>query len=67
MGAEELQWLHQEGHSLKTGRRTNSIIPAQTPGVAGLLDRADPNVVTCFGDTPGPLGINDHTHEKYAK
>src|SRR6266496_4601320 len=35
-------------------------MPAQTPGVVGLRDRADPNVVACFGDTPGPLGINDY-------
>jgi hypothetical protein len=44
----------------ENGSPHNSIAPAQTPGVIGLLDRADPNVVSCFGDTPGPLGFNDH-------
>jgi|ERR1051326_3644268 hypothetical protein len=44
----------------ENGSPHNSIPPAKTPGVIGLLDSADPNVIACFGDTPGPLGINDH-------
>jgi hypothetical protein len=31
----------------------------RTPGPLGRYDAADPNWLSCRGDTPGPLGLND--------
>lgn len=50
--------------SKKPGPETGSLfvqpLPARTPGFLGYLDQSDPNVAACFGNTPGPLGINDY-------
>jgi hypothetical protein len=42
-----------------TPRRT----AASTPGSLGRLDHGDPGARSCFGDTPGPLGLNDYAQE----
>lgn len=41
-------------------RSYQGVAPSRTPGTLGWLDQADPNVVSLHGDTPGPLGLNDH-------
>ena len=41
------------------GRSPLPLCEARTPGTLGILDQADPDVLSLPGDTPGPTGFND--------
>src|ERR1039457_3750525 len=38
-------------------------VPPRTPGILGRNDAGDPHAKAQLGDTPGSLGVNDHSAE----
>lgn len=45
------------------GRQQYPVCEASTPGTLGLFDRADPNVLSLPGDSPGPTGFRDRSEQ----